>query len=98
MSGWKSSEEFFRIELLLKSVKEPIEKIKNATERVEAATDVGNAQPMEVRIERPGVAEQVLTGTPAIMASIGIVIMLLYFLLGLRREVSYARRSKPYRP
>jgi len=36
---------------------------------------------MEVRIERPGVAEQVLTGTPAIIASIGIVIMLLYFLL-----------------
>lgn len=72
---------FFRIEELIKSVKAPMEKIKDATDRVEAATDMGENQPMEVRIERPGVAEQVLTGTPAIMASIGIVIMLLFFLL-----------------
>lgn len=72
---------FFRIEQLLQSVKEPIEKIKNATDRVESVADVGNIKPVEVRIERPGVAEQVLTDTPAIMASIGIVVMLLYFLL-----------------
>ncbi|MBU1211229.1 MAG: AI-2E family transporter [Alphaproteobacteria bacterium] len=72
---------FFRIEQLLESMKAPIEKIKVATDRVEAATDMGRRQPMEVRIERPGVAEQMLTGTPAIMASIGIVVMLLFFLL-----------------
>lgn len=72
---------FFRIEQLLQSVKAPIEKIKDATDRVEAATDMGQSQPIEVRIERPGVAEQVLTGTPAIVASIGIVVMLLFFLL-----------------
>ncbi|KUO60575.1 MAG: hypothetical protein APF80_02645 [Alphaproteobacteria bacterium BRH_c36] len=72
---------FFRIEQLLQSMKAPMEKIKDATDRVEAATDMDQRRPMEVRIERPGVAEQVLTGTPAIIASIGIVTMLLFFLL-----------------
>lgn len=72
---------FFRIEKIVETVKEPIEKLRNATDRVEAVTEIANNKPVEVRIERPGVAEQFLTGTPQVMASIGIVVMLLYFLL-----------------
>ncbi len=72
---------FYRIEDLMRSMKEPIEKIKVATERVESVTEIDGKQPVKVRVERPGVAEQVLTGTPSIIASIGIVVMLLYFLL-----------------
>ncbi|MEO1545015.1 MAG: AI-2E family transporter, partial [Pseudomonadota bacterium] len=55
--------------------------IKDATDRVEAATEMTGDRPLEVRVERPGVAEQFLTGTPQTLASIGVVVMLLYFLL-----------------
>lgn len=72
---------FFRIEQLLETVKEPIKKIETATDRVTAATKMDNTEPVPVRVERPGFAEQFLNGTPRIIASIGIVIMLLYFLL-----------------
>ncbi len=37
--------------------------------------------PLEVRVDRPGFAEQFLTGTPRVVTSLGIVIMLLYLLL-----------------
>lgn len=73
---------FFRIEELLQSFKEPIEKLKDATERVERATEVAaSGKPLEVRVDRPGFAEQFLTGTPRVVTSIGVVIMLLYLLL-----------------
>lgn len=73
---------FFRIEELVKSVRAPMEKLNDAKKKVESATEVDSGEtPIEVRLERPGVTEQFLTGTPHVVASIGVVIMLLYFLL-----------------
>ncbi|MEO1544591.1 MAG: hypothetical protein AAFR75_11315, partial [Pseudomonadota bacterium] len=45
---------FFRIEEILAALKEPIEQIKDATDRVEAATEMTGDRPLEVRVERPG--------------------------------------------
>ncbi|MCH9809512.1 MAG: AI-2E family transporter [Alphaproteobacteria bacterium] len=73
---------FFRIEEMLDAVKKPIEKLKDAADKVESATEMkGAGRPLEVRVQRPGVTEQFLTGTPQVVASIGVVVMLLYFLL-----------------
>jgi predicted PurR-regulated permease PerM len=72
---------FFRIEEIFAVLREPIEQIKDATDRVEAATQMVDQQPLEVRVERPGFTELFLTGTPQTLASIGVLVMLLYFLL-----------------
>lgn len=73
---------FFRIEEIVKSVRAPMEKLNDATKKVETAAQGDEEDaPIEVRLKRPGVTEQFLTGTPHVVASIGVVIMLLYFLL-----------------
>lgn len=72
---------FFKIEAKLKPLKKPIEQLKKATEKIEDATTVNDRKPLKVTVERPGVAERFLTGTPEVMASLGMIILLVYFLL-----------------
>jgi predicted PurR-regulated permease PerM len=86
---------FYRLESKLRSLKQPLENIQSATEKLQSATDVQNTRPLEVKVERPGIIEQLLTGTPRVLASTGMVILLLFLLLAsgdtfLRKLVSVA--------
>ena len=84
---------FHKIEEKLRLLRQPIEKIQRATEQIEQATTAGNKdQPTQkVELQGPSLATTVLSGTPGILATTGMVIVLLYFLLAsgdsLRRKV-----------
>lgn len=76
----------FRMEQRLQELKEPIEKLQQVTEQLEQATQLNNGNgeadgSSSVEIRSPGLIRLVLTGTPAVLASIGVVIVLLFFLL-----------------
>ncbi|MEL6299624.1 MAG: AI-2E family transporter [Pseudomonadota bacterium] len=82
-----------KLEAQIQSMKQPIQEITKAQESIEQATDLAGNQPVEVVVERPGITERFLSGTPQVLATIGIVILLLYFLLAsgdsfLRKVVS----------
>ena len=88
----KAPDSFYQVETKLRSLKEPIEKIQQASSQIEQATQLGDKQPTQkVEIERPGLTQALLAGTPEVLASTGIVIVLLYFLLAsgdsIRRKV-----------
>jgi predicted PurR-regulated permease PerM len=72
---------FFRVEQVFDSLKQPLAAVETAAQSMSGVTRVGEAQALNVRIERPGIAEQFLTGTPRTLASIGLVLLLTYFLL-----------------
>ena len=84
---------FHKIEEKLRLLRQPIEKIQRATEQIEQATTAGNKdQPTQkVELQGPSLTSTLLSGTPAILATTGVVIVLLYFLLAsgdsLRRKV-----------
>ncbi len=73
---------FAKIEQKLRIVKKPIQDIQKATEQIESATELSN-RPRRQRVEiaRPGVIEDVFAGTQRVVASIGVTLILLFFLL-----------------
>jgi predicted PurR-regulated permease PerM len=74
-------QDFHRIEEKLQLLRKPLDSLKAATRKIEQATEADAARPMEVKVERPGIVEQLLTGTPRILASVGMVVLLLFLLL-----------------
>lgn len=88
----KAPVSFYKVEQRLRSLRGPIEQIQQATEQLEQAANVGGENTTQkVAIEQPGVARVLLSGTSEILASIGIVVVLLFFLLAsgdaLRRKI-----------
>jgi predicted PurR-regulated permease PerM len=77
----------FRMEQRLQELKEPIERLQQVTEQLEQAAQLGGDgngdvnESSSVEIRSPGLIRLVLTGTPAVLATIGVVIVLLFFLL-----------------
>jgi predicted PurR-regulated permease PerM len=73
---------FAKIEQKLRIVKKPIQDIQKATEQIESATELSN-RPRRQRVEiaRPGVIEDIFSGTQRVVASIGVMLILLFFLL-----------------
>ena len=74
---------FSRIEERLKLIKKPIQELQKATEQIENATDLDQRLPRRqiVELRRPSFAGELLSGTQRAFTSVGIVIILLYFLL-----------------
>jgi predicted PurR-regulated permease PerM len=71
----------FRVEQKLNALKRPLAQIQSATKTLESAGSVEESKPLEVRIERPGIVQQMLTGTPRVLTSIGMVVLMVYLLL-----------------
>lgn len=67
----------------LKLLKQPIAQIERATEEIENAAELSQKPPRRqiVELRRPSFAGELLSGTQRAMTSVGIVIILLYFLL-----------------
>jgi predicted PurR-regulated permease PerM len=74
---------FSRIEERLRLIKKPIQDLQKATEQIENATELEKrpARRQVVELARPSFAGELLSGTPRVFASVGMVIILLYFLL-----------------
>ena len=78
----KAPNSFYKVEQKLRELKKPIEDIKKATEQIEKATQLDKqAQAQEVAIKRASLTDLLLSGTPQIIATIGVVTILVYFLL-----------------
>ncbi|WP_088343775.1 MULTISPECIES: AI-2E family transporter [Rhodomicrobium] len=77
---------FGKIEERLKLIKKPIAEIQKATEQIENVTELDKPQQRRqvVELRRPSFAGELLSGTQRAMTSVGIVIILLYFLLSTR--------------
>jgi predicted PurR-regulated permease PerM len=75
---------FSKIEERLKLLKKPIQTIAKATEQLESATELSD-RPLPrrqiVELRRPSFAGELLSGTQRAATSVGIVIILLFFLL-----------------
>ncbi|MBA3564939.1 MAG: AI-2E family transporter [Gammaproteobacteria bacterium] len=71
------------LEIRLSGLRESIEDVQQATERVEELTDMENDDVAErsVEVERVGILKTVLSGTTQFLASAALVFFLLYFLL-----------------
>lgn len=85
----------------LQALKRPIEEVQQATEKVEEMTELddGNPQEVVVSVKEPGLIRLILSGTPKVIAGIGLIIILMYFLLAsgdsfLRKLVSVIPRLK----
>lgn len=83
----------------LQALKRPIEEVQQATEKVEKMADLGdgNQQGVVVSVKEPGLIRLILSGTPKLIAGIGLIIILMYFLLAsgdsfLRKLVSVIPR------
>lgn len=79
----KAPDSFYKIERKLQALRQPIEKIQEASEQIQQATKLETpaAQTQQVEIKRPGLTDMLLSGTPQVLAAVGVVIILLYFLL-----------------
>lgn len=77
---------FGRIEERLRLIKKPIEDIQKATEQIENVTELSQRPQRRqvVELRRPSFAGELLSGTQRAATSVGIVIILLYFLLATR--------------
>ena len=72
-----------RIERKLADIKRPFQQLQDAGEKLERATDLKKSGPQtkSVEIERPGIVAMLFTGTTRFLASLGMLVLLLFFLL-----------------
>lgn len=75
---------FYKIEQRLKELKEPVEEVREATQKVEELANVNQAEgetAEKVVVQGPSMTQTFFVGTYSFLAAIVIVIVLLYFLL-----------------
>ena len=75
---------FDKLEQRLRLIKKPIEQIQRATEQIENAAELSQRPPQRrqiVELRRPSFAGELLSSTQRAATSVGIVIILLFFLL-----------------
>ncbi len=73
---------FSKIEQKLRIVKKPIQDFQKATEEIESATALSNKpRRQKVEIAKPGMIEDIFAGTQRAVASVGVTLILLFFLL-----------------
>jgi predicted PurR-regulated permease PerM len=69
------------VERKLQDLRRPMEKVTEAAQQVEEATDVGDDGVQQVEVKGPSLTKQVFGGTAAALSAVTIVIFLTYFLL-----------------
>lgn len=79
----KAPDSFYKVEQKLRTITEPIENIEKATAKIEQATKSGNqsTETQEITLVRPSLTDILLSGTPQVLATAGVVTILLFFLL-----------------
>lgn len=78
----KLPQSFKTVESQLKFIKKPLQDFKEATEKIESATDLSQRPPRQkVEIQRPGLLEDIFSGTQRFIASIGVIMILTFSLL-----------------
>jgi len=82
-SGWlqKAPYSLHQLREKLVPLKQPMEKVEQATGELDKLTTTGGAQPNAVVVKRSALAEAFLTYTPEFLASSVVMVILLYFLL-----------------
>jgi predicted PurR-regulated permease PerM len=80
----KAPETMTLIERRLSGLKEPMESMQAASERMQDLASIDNGQtvrPQTLSVRRPGLLDNVLSGTTRVAAATGLVFFLLFFLL-----------------
>jgi predicted PurR-regulated permease PerM len=70
-----------KIQEKLRPVQETVDEVKRTTERVEKMAETGNGSDPKVTVKGPSLTESFLSGAGRAASTIGITIVLLYFLL-----------------
>ena len=78
----KAPSSFYKIEQKLRQIKKPIEEIQKATEQIAAATQLDKPiAAQEVELKSSSVTDFLLSSTPQVIATAGVVTILVFFLL-----------------
>lgn len=73
---------FHVIEEKLRIIKKPLQDFQKATEKIESAAELSQRpQRQKVEIQRPGILEDIFSGTQRVVASIGVILILTFALL-----------------
>ncbi len=73
---------FKAVEEKLRIIKKPLQDFQKATEQIESAADISQSpQRQKVEIQRPGLIEDIFSGTQRVVASIGVILILTFSLL-----------------
>ena len=78
----KSPAHFAAIEQKLKSLKQPIDEVRKAGEKVEGMTGGGDPSTLKVEVKQASLSNALLDTTGAVLAGAAIVITLVFLLLG----------------
>ena len=79
--------ELQRIEYKLRRLKQPIEELQKATQKVEEATAIEDGEPPTMKLQARGAGDVFLATTPAAMAGLGMTIILTFYLLANGEEL-----------
>jgi predicted PurR-regulated permease PerM len=78
----KLPESFKKVEAKLRSLKKPLQDFQKATEQIENVTELSDSRRRQkVEIQRPGILEDIFSGTQRAIASIGVTLILTVSLL-----------------
>lgn len=82
-SEWlsRAPESMARVQTKLETLRRPMEKVTQAAEQVEAATEVKAGDTQQVEIKGPGLTKQLFGGTTAFLSAATVILFLTYFLL-----------------
>ncbi|RPI28990.1 MAG: AI-2E family transporter [Acidobacteria bacterium] len=70
-----------RIEKGIAQLRGPVQQVRRAADQVEKMTAVAARKTPEVQIREPGLTETVFAGTRSLIATLSVMVLLLYFLL-----------------
>ncbi len=76
----RAPESMATLERKIQPLRKPVEKVSQAAEQVEEATDLDKKTP-QVEIKGPSLTKQVFGGTTALLSTLMVIIFLTYFLL-----------------
>ena len=82
-SSWlsRAPQSMATVERKLQDLRRPVERVTEAAQQVEEATDVGGEDTQQVEIKGPSLSKQLFGGTATLLSAATIVIFLTYFLL-----------------
>ena len=73
---------FYKVEQKIRAIKEPIKQTEEAIRKVEEAAEIAeDPKVQKVEIKSPGFLNNIFTGTPQLLTSLGSAMLLLLFLL-----------------
>jgi predicted PurR-regulated permease PerM len=82
-SAWlsRAPQSMATVERKLQDLRRPVERVTEAAQQVEEATDVGEDGTQQVEIKGPSLSKQLFGGTATLLSAATIVVFLTYFLL-----------------